>query len=27
LCVDDLTRAGYLYAPGDNVVTCMEWQN
>ena len=27
LCVDDLTREGYTYEPGDNVVTCQEWQN
>ncbi len=25
LCVDDLTLEGYLYVPGDNVVTCMDW--
>lgn len=25
LCVDDLTRAGYIYNPDDNVVTCMDW--
>ena len=27
LCVDNLTREGYTYQPGDNVVTCQEWQN
>jgi len=27
LCVDDLTRAGYVYQPDDNTVTCREWQN
>ncbi len=25
LCVQDLERAGWLYVPGDNVVTCMDW--
>jgi hypothetical protein len=25
LCADNLTLAGYTYAPGDNVVTCMDW--
>lgn len=27
LCVDDMTLAGYVYEPDDNVVTCREWQN
>jgi hypothetical protein len=27
LCVDNLTLAGYVYAPEDNVVTCAQWQN
>jgi hypothetical protein len=27
LCVDNLTRTGYVYAPDDNAVTCVEWQN
>jgi parallel beta-helix repeat protein len=27
LCVENLARVGYLYAPGDNVVTCQAWQN
>jgi hypothetical protein len=26
ICVDDLTLAGYVYNPDDNVVTCMDWQ-
>jgi len=25
LCVDNMTLAGYTYAPGDNVVTCTDW--
>ena len=24
-CVDNLTKAGYVYSPGDNVVTCQDW--
>jgi hypothetical protein len=26
LCVDDLTLDGYEYVPGDNVITCEDWQ-
>jgi hypothetical protein len=25
ICVEDLTLAGYAYAPGDNVYTCIDW--
>lgn len=27
ICVDDLTLEGYVYIPGDSVVTCQEWYN
>jgi hypothetical protein len=27
ICVDDLTLVGYIYNPGDNVVTCEQWDN
>jgi len=27
LCVDDLTKTGYIYDPGQNVETCHEWNN
>jgi hypothetical protein len=27
ICVENLTLAGYTYAPDDNVVTCREWAN
>jgi hypothetical protein len=26
LCVEGLARAGYVYNPDDNVVTCMDWE-
>jgi hypothetical protein len=25
ICIDDLTLEGYTYVPGDNIVTCMDW--